>query len=524
MERFAGSCSAICDSTSVPDDLKAVCDTGSYNYCAKDAEQNIGDLNCKTYLNRVAGNYTAQRTGLTYSNPIRFPSGSTVQISNYYNDLGIAVSKYGTKDIGRLTGQSTADLIKILHDNNESYYTEPIAQPLVGMVTTYCSSSTADPTFCSESPSSWGTEAIRSTIPALLADLNSKIASGSLVQAYSSNDYVNARILHKKFPRSFAPVEAVLLANLSKLDLNNVFLAELRSYSPNLQVGIDAFVIGIITKKSNFAQENLDSTAIYNISLENNPMMYDPAVQAFLTNITAFKTDNGITVSDPFVTLATSTDSANLQSCSTGNPLTNPICTQMSTVPGSTLATAIQNNTQSYCSEVPNDQACIDYINTNPSAFSNTDINHKMLSYCLGAGVGDPNCSPFSKINGSADWLKTNTANITNADGTITGVCGTTNGLPVETCQQVCATYPDLCVSDVQQKCAMPANRYSANVDYFEEKKTFIIGNSWIDILIMIVIISVLLSVIVERNYIWQWLRRKTSSQVVPSGLNSYQL
>ena len=41
MEHFAGNCASLCDDPSISMDLKAACDTGSYNFCTKDAEQNI---------------------------------------------------------------------------------------------------------------------------------------------------------------------------------------------------------------------------------------------------------------------------------------------------------------------------------------------------------------------------------------------------------------------------------------------------------------------------------------------------
>ncbi len=471
MEHFAGNCTSLCDDPNITTDLKIACDTGSYNYCAKDAEANIANPGCKTYLNRVVGNYTAERLGKVYSNPVKFPVGSTVQISNYYNDLGTAVTKYGTKDIGRLIGQSTSDLVKILRDNNPNYYTESTTDQLYNAAVAHCVGPNANATFCSESNPSWAVSAMASRMNNLIADLTAKAATGSIITAYNAPTYATAQSMHKKYPTMFKPVETLILSKLTKADLTNPFLATLRSYSPNMQTGVDTFVINLISgTKSSFTKERLD--AAYSINLVNNTMLYDPDIQAYLSNINKYRIANNITSADPLITLTATTDSGNVQLCTTSNPLTTPICTKMNSTTTSTLATSIADATKTYCSSHVNDPACVQYINTNQTIFNTADVNSKMLNYCMTEGIGDTiNCKPFSSINGSADWLKKNINNVKAADGTISAVCGTANGLTKDMCQKVCTTYPSLCAADAQQKCSMPTNRYSANIDYFNGKE-----------------------------------------------------
>lgn len=101
------------------------------------------------------------------------------------------------------------------------------------------------------------------------------------------------------------------------------------------------------------------------------------------------------------------------------------------------------------------------------------DVNTKMLNYCLStSGQNDTSCKPFSAINGSAQWLANATQNTTDATGVTTSMCGTTGNLSKATCQSVCTVYPELCSSDIQQKCAAPANRYTTNIDFFEGSQT----------------------------------------------------
>jgi len=503
MEYFAGNCTSICDDPTISNDLKSACDAGSYNYCAKGIEQNIADPNCKTYLNRVVGNYTAERTGKVYSNPVKFPVGSTVQISNYYNDLGSAVAKYGTKDIGRLTGQSTADLVKILHNNNPNYYTESIATPLVDMALNYCTSASADATFCSESVPSWVLDTIKSKLPGLISDLST--VSGSIVATYAGSKYLP---MHKKFPNTFKSVENLILSKLTKADLSKPFLVELRTYSPNLQAGIDAFVINLINGKSTFTKEKLEGVSLYDVNLSNNTMVYDMNIQTYLANLGKYRANNNITTADPLLTLVANTDASNVQICSTVNPLTTPICTQMSAT-GSTNSASIADLTKAYCSTHVSDPKCIEYINMNQTVFNTTDINNKMLNYCMTEGINDTvNCKPFSSISGSSDWLKKSTGNITGADGSISAVCGTANGLSKDTCQKVCKTYPELCAVDTQQKCSLPTNRYSSNIDYFDGKESIasgIMNEGWFQIFIVAILLIALIIAIVRRKNIKTW-------------------
>lgn len=476
MERFAGNCASICDDPAISTDLKAACDAGSFNFCAKDAEQNIATPNCKSYLDRVVGTYNAQRTGATHANPVRFPVGSTLQISNYYNEMGIAVAKYGSKDIGRISGQDTADLAKILRDNNPTFATETIMDPLLISVGEYCATASPTSTICSETAAvlPWTTRLVQDNIPKLTEQL-SVAATGSVVAVYESDAFKYVRMLHKKFPTTFLPIEKVISSRLSKSDLSLPFLVELRSYSPNLQTSIDTFVINLINgSKNSFSQEKLSDSSVYDISLVDNGMLYDADIQKYLSNIMTFRSNNNLTANDPFVALVLNTNLGNAQLCSTSNPFTTPICTQMSALAGTAASKSINDVMVAFCSNNVADPNCPNYINSNLNAFDANSVNNKMLAYCLTTGIDDTkNCKPFSSITGSADWLKQNTSNTIASDGSIAAVCGTTDGLSKDTCQKVCSVYPELCATDTQQKCSLPTNRYSSNTDYFEEKETY---------------------------------------------------
>lgn len=467
MENFAGNCLAICDNPNISPELGAVCDAGSQSYCAKDAIQNVANPNCKAYLTRVVGNNTAARSGLVYSNPVRFPTGSKVQIDNYYAEVQGAINKYATQNDAILISAETDALVKILRDNNPTYTKETeFQQQLVSKALQYCDKPTADANFCKDNGDTWFMDAFKGVVPMIVGEL-SKQPSTSTVSFYLSDPLARARVWHKKYPIVHKPVEDLLISRLTKSDLANPMLPELRSYSNNMQTGIDTFIINLINgPKNSFTQERLEGAPLYSVNINNNPMLYDKDVMTYLSNLNTYRTTNNITTTDPLLVLVANTNASNAQTCTSSNPLTTPICVQMNSTGGANTE-SIKQSTQTYCSNNVNDPNCISFINTNQTIFNTSDVNNKMLNYCLSDGINDANCKPFSAITGSADWLKRNTSNIVGADGSVVAVCGTTNGLTKDTCQKVCDTYPDLCVADIQQKCALPANRYSSNIDTF---------------------------------------------------------
>lgn len=467
MENFAGNCSAICDNPNISTDLKAVCDSGSQAFCTRDAVQNIINPSCRPYLSRVVGNNTAARTGLVYSNPVAFPSGSTTQITNYYAEVQGAINKYATQSDATLISADTDALVKILRENNPTYANEPEFQrQLLSKTLEYCDKPSADANFCKDGGNTWFMEVFKASLPQIMSELSNQPPTSTL-SAYTSDQFVRTRSWHKKYPITFKPIEDLLLSRLTKTDLTNPMLPELRSYSNNLQTGIDTFIINLINgPKNSFTQERLEGTPLYSVNINNNPMLYDKDVMTYLNNLNTYRTTNNITTTDPLLVLVANTNATNAQTCASSNPLTTPICVQMNSTGGANTE-SIKQATQTYCSNNVNDPNCISFINANPTIFNTSDVNNKMLNYCLTNGMNDTNCKPFSAISGSADWLKKSTSNITAADGSIIAVCGTTNGLAKDTCQKVCDTYPDLCAADIQQKCSLPTNRYSTNTDTF---------------------------------------------------------
>jgi hypothetical protein len=138
------------------------------------------------------------------------------------------------------------------------------------------------------------------------------------------------------------------------------------------------------------------------------------------------------------------------------------------------------------------------------------DINTKMLNYCLSTdGQNDTNCKPFSAIKKSGEWLNRVTKNTTDSAGVTTTVCGTPGNLSKDTCQNVCTVYPELCNADIQQKCAIPANRYTTNIDFFEGGQVEHMENlsawNWVSIIatIFLVIVAILLAILKYKRPAW---------------------
>jgi hypothetical protein len=241
-----------------------------------------------------------------------------------------------------------------------------------------------------------------------------------------------------------------------------------------MQIGIDTFLINLINgPKNSFVKEKLEGAQLYSVSVGNNSMLYDKDILTYLNNLNTYRTNNKIIAADPLLVLIDNANISNIKTCSTTNPLTNPLCMQMAST-NENIASNIKNITRDYCSNNISDPKCVNFINSNQTIFNTNEVNNKMLNYCMNEGINDTaNCKPFSSINGSSEWLKKNTLNITKPDGTIGTVCGTDNGLSISTCQKVCNQYPELCESDIQQKCILPNNRYSPNIDTFTEKENY---------------------------------------------------
>ncbi len=483
MEPFTGSCTNICSiTTPIPDTLRAACDTGSQQYCTTDT--NILTGNCKTYLNRVTGNMTANRQNKVYANPIKFltkPGQTLPSVQDYYNALGTSITSL-PKDGPTLVGSDVKDIVTTLKTNPD-YASDPTYQTLTKAAFDYCTMATnIDTNFCAESgPNlSWAALEFTNTMNAQTDALKAKNISGSLVAYYSStatptkvaSDLAAAKLAHARMPNTMKPLDDMILNSLTKDDLLDPNLVVLRAVSPYLQTGVDTFVINLINgSKSSFSRERLtDSTTMYSTTLSSNGPLYSQAVRTFLSNLQSFNTNNKIT-NDPLVALIQTTDNANMAVCSTGNPLSNPICAQVANATGSVNASTILDTTVAYCSDAKNvsDLKCISHINTNQKAYNINDVNTKMLNYCLSTdGRNDNSCKPFSTITGSDQWLINATKNTTDSNGVVSTVCGTSGNLSKDTCQNVCLTYPEVCLNDSVQKCAKSDNRYSTNVDYFE--------------------------------------------------------
>lgn len=504
-EHFAGNCANVCDNPAISEELKTICDTGSQQYCTTSG--NIYKPECKAYLTRVVGNAAADRTGKLYANPIRIPAstapGTRTQqtAKDYYQALAMSTIESPTFQTSLLT-TDTADLIKILKDNNPDYSRDLLYQQLVSQAFRYCTSDpNPDVNFCSENADnkSWGALEFDNMIKELLTQFKDRATIWKLVkESLVTKDYDMVKLTFTRMPNTYKPFADAILGVLTKDDLTDPDLIKLRSLSPYMQTGVDTFVINLINApKSGFARERLTADVpMYNVSLTNNDNLYGASFRTFFANLQAFNTANQI-ISDPLVTLVNTTDNTNITTCSTGNPLTNPVCAQVATATGGSTANTILNATVAYCSDANNvkEPTCISHINNNQTVYNLNDVNTKMLNYCLTAdGQNDTNCKPFSTLSGSDQWLLNATKNTTDANGVTTTVCGTTGNLSKDVCQDVCAKYPSVCAADTQAKCSTSANRYSTNVDFFEgnNKENFYCSSNqddtWVEWLIFIIL------------------------------------
>lgn len=529
-EHFAGSCTTACDNPNNSDALKAVCDTGSQQFCSN--ANNIFTPNCKSYLTRVTGNAAADKLAQSYANPLKFTAVAgkpTATASDYYNALSATILT-STTNPTNLISTDTSDIVSILKANNPSYATDLTYKTLIGRAFEYCG---ADPNanagFCSETatPLSWGAAEFSKIIRDLIESYTKLLNGSSIVAFYTKNTnpltaadqtaktFKNMQIAHTRMPNTLKPADDFILSTLTASDLLDPNLVVLRQVSPYLQTGIDTFVINLVNgTKNSFTHERLSvNPGMYSANLSSTPALYGTNFRTFISNIQAYATANKITTTDPLISLVQMTDNTIITTCTTGNPSTNPICSQISTVMGSDAAASILNAQVKYCSDPANisSTACISNINSNQKVYNMNDVNTKMLNYCLSAGgQNDTNCKPFSTIKDSNTWLKTVTKNTTDAAGVTTSVCGTPGNLSKDTCQNVCKVYPDLCAADIQQKCAAPANRYSTNIDFFEGGQVENMENpdaiNWMTIVVGMIFILLLALLAVLKYQRPKWL------------------
>ena len=375
-------------------------------------------------------------------------------------------------------------------------------------------------------------------VAGMLKQNQESVGSQSCVAVYSKKGYTAAqtasnlvatRLLHTRMPNTMKPVADWVLSTLTATDLLDPNLVVLRQVSPYYQTGVDTFVINLVNgAKSSFTHERLSTNPdMYTVNLSNTPALYGANFRKYMENLYAYNSANKITT-DPMATLVTMTDNANITTCTTGNPLANPICASVAAATGAANATAILNAQVTYCSDAANvsSAACIANINSNQKVYNMNDVNTKMLNYCVStSGQNDTaNCKPFSSVSGSAQWLANATKNTTDAAGVTTTVCGTAGNLSKSDCQNVCTVYPTLCATDIQQKCAIPDNRYSTNIDFFEggqvEHLENLSSTEWALMWVILLFIIVLLGGIWLRKRLQKMKRSKESYGVDEQSLD----
>jgi hypothetical protein len=459
VESFAGSCNNICNTAGIPDNVKIACDAGSYAFC-KDSK-NISSANCKAFFDRTIKTGMGMETGTAYSNPVKVPASGSV--SAYYKDMAKAAMDFIISKDNTLNDPDVLAVVSILKTMNTEYGN------LVSSYFLKCSTDTNTPV-CS-ADNLWLKAYVKEmTIPLTIQYLDS--TKTNILDIYSKTSS-GMLVLHKKYPSWFVDMEPVILSSLTRQSLSNPILLDIRDISDNLRAGIDNFIITLIAG----SKEKLTS-AIYTTQITNSPVLYDADIQAFLTRL-AVRPGASI---DPLVTLINTTNTQNISSCST-NPFNSTTCVAITKTADPTLLKGISDSTKTFCMASADNMvtpSCIDYINKNQATLDMDDVNNKMLDYCLtDKGKADTtNCKTFSSITGSGNWLSLKTANtvVKDVSGNVTDmttVCGTGTGLSMDKCNNVCGTYPDLCVPDAAVKCSIPQYRYSDDKSKFANIENF---------------------------------------------------
>ena len=270
MENFGVRASEICNNPNLSVALQTACDQGSLSYCAD--PNNITNVNCKGYLDRVVKSMVAEKTNKPYANPIKVSKGK--KTIDYYKSLVESVNSYGNSNIET---PEFGELLDIFIKNNIDNMP---SEAMVEKARQYCLKPTADSRFCgvTDPNQSWfvkslSGDGIRHYV---------KVATDLANKKQTLNIYDDQKLvlLNTKYPNLFKSVETIFLKGLMLDMLSDKRIITIRNISPNLKEGIDTFALTLINAnipvvKSKYTIERLDNKVYGNVYSSTNKALLD---------------------------------------------------------------------------------------------------------------------------------------------------------------------------------------------------------------------------------------------------------
>jgi hypothetical protein len=471
IENFSVSCNDVCASPSISSDLKAACDEGTYQYCIQSG--NVSSNQCIDFMDRIVRTRAAQRTNSVYANPVKISASSQTIDNTIFSDainyVGRNVVASDQTVVNKIVNTLTPEPNMLLMMSSASLKTCDAANQ---------NSSCASKQWVIDGLSKFIDLAINDPASASI-DNALKFATPSVVSAYD-----NYLVKYYNFLLSL-----VSLTNITNADLLKTY----RANSAYMREKLDLIVLNYILGNTlTSIPRNKDGS--YNIDISAKSNLYDPKVRAYYNSCAA------ISSVDNFVVAVASADTTNIARCASVDPTKDTTCIAMKATGDAALSGAVDSSLNTYCMNSANigSDSCAAYVNNLMTTNPNVDKNAIFKTALIAATNKDGtlNKTIISKFNGMKDWLlvKTSDSITTDTNGTksISTTCGTSSGLSIDQCKQVCAAYPDMCVNDQIARCQMPMYRYAETFEAlsptiqesFGEKAS----DSWLYVLIFIVI------------------------------------
>lgn len=474
MEGFSTSCTSACNQPNIDPSIRTACDIGSQAYCT--VPTNVASKDCVTYLDRIVRTVNSEKTGIQYSNKVLPPSGIT--ISNYNDALNATLNDYITSNVKNLQAPETVNLISAVKTADPN-------SPTLSMMTKTAIDKCSAITGCDPNVS-W----IKTEVATMDKDMASRAPASTLSQIITE---IGTRATYWTYADLYTNLNNVIISKLSITSLTTDGLMKLRDSVSAIRQSIDLIVVSYILNKLITAIP-LNASGEYDIDISNQTKLYDQTIHSYyamLLKSSRAQTDN-------LTKLIAKTDAMNKERCKKVNPTVDPVCVSMRLTAEPDLVTAIDAALPAYCLDGPKvlDPNCITHFNkiivTDPT-FDRTNIYKSVLGAALLSKDNKYDTTIVGKYDGIQTWIKSQTADKVTTDingqTIITPICGTADGLSVDECNRVCATYPEYCAADQVQKCKLPKYRY-ATEGFCDNDEQDSLG-MWLAILLTIIAIAV---------------------------------
>ncbi len=496
IEGFAATCPSVCDQPNIDSSIKTACDVGSQSYCT--TQPNIGTPECINYADRLIRTIAAEKTGIQYANKVMPPSNTNT--ANYYNAILDSSTQYIMNNI---TNSNAVKLIFALDTADPSFkHTNAIVRHILN----------SRPSLNELEKLEWFTKRLDILDTAIVDEYKDAKFETLL-------NYMSQNVMFQKYPnilwRTFDLLGRKIQLNdmlLQSPNVNRNALLTLRSVSNRLRVAMDSLIISNITDgKISSAMDNPTISNKYDTNLSGYPNLYSSQVRSYYNTLKNLSTSS----TDKLVGTIAEADAVNKKRAFTVNASTDSVCIAMRLTGEPDLVQTIDLALSQFCYNSANvaDPNCISSLNkilVSGTSDDKVKIYRSVLDAASANTSGKLDDNIVNQYNGMKDWIKAMTTDAVTKDANnkvinISSNCGKPEGISIDQCNRVCATYPEMCASDQIQKCQLPEYRYKAiegfSGECYDKNKWSEQSIIWIVLFILVAFIMSTLSINTIRKY-----------------------